>query len=98
MKLCQITLNDPVIKVVYRHDFCELINSQMVMKLVRIIMIKVLLNVCTCLHSNGLDIYQNIYLHVISTNFETRLPRYSLCIFWRGLLNLCYVARMIQSL
>ena len=23
MKLCQITLNDPVIKVVYRNDFCE---------------------------------------------------------------------------
>ena len=28
--------------------------------------------------------FQIIYLHVISTNFETRLPRYSLCFFWRG--------------
>ena len=53
-------------------------------KLVRIIMIKLLLNVCTGLHSNCIYFCQNIYLHVISTNFETRLPRYSLCIFWRG--------------
>ena len=64
--------------------FVKLIYSQKVMKLARIIMVKLLLNVCTCLHSNGLEICQIIYLHVISTNFETRLPRYSLCIFWRG--------------
>ena len=62
----------------------KLIYSQKVMKLVRIIMIKLLLNVCTCLHSNCHDFCQIIYLHVISTNFETRLPRYSLRFFWRG--------------
>ena len=55
MKLCQITVNDPIIIVVYRNDFVKLIYSQMVMKLVRIIMIKLLLNVCTCLHSNCHD-------------------------------------------
>ena len=65
--------------------FVKLIYSQMVMKLVRIIMNKLLLNVCTCLHSNGLEISQIIFLHVISTKFETQLPRYNLCIFWGGL-------------
>ena len=62
----------------------KIIYSQMVMKLVRIIMIKLLLNVYTCLHSNGLDFCQIIYLHVRSTNFETRLPRYNFSIFWRS--------------
>ena len=31
-----------------------------------------------------LNFWLNIYSHVISTNFETGLPRYNLCIFWRG--------------
>ena len=67
------------------------------MKLVRIIMIKLLLNVCTCLHSNCHDFCQNIYLHVISTTFETRLPRYSLR-FSLERLKLCQVTGKIQSL
>ena len=55
------------------------------MKLVRAIMIKLLWNICTCVYTYGLELFRlNIYLHVISTNFETGLPRYNLCIFRRG--------------
>ena len=55
------------------------------MKLVRAIMIKLLWNICTCVYTYGLELFpMNIYLHVISTNFETGLPRYNLCIFRRG--------------
>ena len=61
------------------------------MKLVRAIMIKLLWNICTCVNTYGLELFRlNIYLHVISTNFETGLPRYNLCIFRRGWNWSCY--------
>ena len=61
------------------------------MKLVRAIMIKLLWNICTCVYTYGLELFRlNIYLHVISTNFETGLPRYNLCIFRRGWNLSCY--------
>ena len=69
----------------------KLIYSQMVIKLVRAIMIKLLWNICTCVYTYGLELFRlNIYLHVISTNFETGLPRYNLCIFRRGWNLSCY--------
>ena len=91
MKLCQITVNDPIIIVLYRNEFCKILYSQMVMKLVRAIMIKLLWNICTCVYTYGLELFRlNIYLHVISTNFETGLPRYNLCIFRRDWNLSCY--------
>ena len=42
MKLCQITVNDPIIIVLDRNEFLKLTYSQMVMKLIRVIMIKLL--------------------------------------------------------
>ena len=66
----------------------KLMYSQMVMKLVRIIMVKLLWTICTLLPSNGLErlseylallltLCQNIYMHEISTNFETGLTIYN---------------------
>ena len=76
MKLCQITVNDPIIIVLYRNEFCEtyiLSNGHE-----------------TCQSCNLELVRLNIYLHVISTNFETGLPRYNLCIFRRGWNLSCY--------
>ena len=86
MKLCQITVNDPIIIVLYRNEFCETYilsnchdtcqsyNDQIIMKhnYVHVYILMVL------------NFRLNIYLHVISTNFETGLPRYNLCIFSGG--------------
>ena len=46
------------------------------MKLVRVIMIKLWWNISTFVYTYGLELSSDIYLHVISTNFETGLPRY----------------------
>ena len=45
MKLCQITVNDLIIEFFKETIFVKLIFSQMVMKLVRIIIINLSLNV-----------------------------------------------------
>ena len=42
MKLCQITVNDLIIIVFIETNFLKLIYCQMVMKLVKVIMIKLL--------------------------------------------------------
>ena len=71
MKLCQITVNDPIIVVLYQNEFFETYilsnghetrqsyNDQIIMKQMYMCILMVL------------NFRLNIYLHVISTNFET---------------------------
>ena len=77
MKLCQITVNDPIVIILYRNEFsetyilsnghetCQSYNDEIIMK--------TYVDVYTLM---VLNIRLNIYLHVISTNFETQKIRF----------------------
>ena len=54
------------------HETCQSYNDQIIMK-----------HMYMCIHL-WFELSSEYLPHVISTNFETGLPRYNLCIFRRG--------------